>query len=222
MYLGLPSSLVTSPGKVLVLIKHPVTFETARVKGPNDCSPQHLICVVESSTMASTCTPSQGILSHAVHSHAESSPEESSQEVIPEKEPSLKKHYLEESSRGELSQQGSVRSESSQGTPPSSESSICKEKPSVEPGYVVEQLDDKDNAGYFTYWKYRLNQLLPLTAVSAIAAYWLYITYRVRCTVITQRTNHTIYPVAWLFLAVEVGVASKPSDDPRLLRIKIC
>ena len=112
------------------------------------------------------------------------------------------------------SEKGSNCSESPQTASPVSESSLYKEQPSVDPSFVVEKYHDKDDAGYVATWKTRLNQLLPLTSLTAIAAYWLYVTLRVRYTVAAQRLRHTVYPVAWIFLSIEVGVACERPDTP--------
>lgn len=108
------------------------------------------------------------------------------------------------------------RLESAEDTPAMSEISICKEKPSVESSYVIEKYDDKDNAGYVATWKERLHRLLPLTSLTAIAAYWLYFAFRIRYTAAAQREGHTIYPVAWIFIAVEFGVSCEPLDISRI------
>lgn len=113
------------------------------------------------------------------------------------------------------SQEASTPLESPQDTTPSS-TSICKEKPSVEPNYAVEKSGDKDNAGYVATWKHRLNQLLPLTSLCAIGAYWLYVAFRVRYTTAAQHVKGIIFPVAWVFLSIELGVACEPPDNPRL------
>ena len=117
----------------------------------------------------------------------------------------------------------------------SSESSFCKERPistfepgyavendndkeaespSPEPTYVVQKLNNKDDAGYVKNWKLQLHQFLPLTAVIAIGAYWLYVTFRVRYILALQFVSHKVFPVAWIFLAVEIGVACEDPDTP--------
>lgn len=113
------------------------------------------------------------------------------------------------------SREGSIRKGSPQDTPPSSAISICKEQPSDGPCYAVQRYDDKDDAGYVPTWKHRLNKLLPLTSFCAISAYWLYFSFRVVYTVAAQNLKHTVYPVAWLFLSIELGVACEPPDIPR-------
>lgn len=120
------------------------------------------------------------------------------------------------------SQEGSSHSESPQETSPSSDTSVCKDQLCVEPRYAVEKYEDKDDAGYVAPWKLRLHQLLPLTSLSAIAAYWLYVTFRVRYTLALQRARHIIFPVAWIFLAIEVGVACEPPDIPRTPFMHVC
>lgn len=118
----------------------------------------------------------------------------------------------------EVSSKGELASlKSPQDTSPSSETiSICKEQLCVEPTYAVEKYHDKDDAGYVVPWKKRLHQLLPLTSVTAIGAYWLYVAFRVRYTIALQRARNIVFPVAWIFLTIEVGVARKASHTPRM------
>ena len=106
--------------------------------------------------------------------------------------------------------------ESSQDVCPPLESSTGKEQLSGEPIYAVEKYHDKDDAGYVATWKKRLHALLPLSSVIAITAYWLYFTFRVRYTLALQRVDDTVFPVAWIFLATEVGIACETSPTPRI------
>lgn len=73
--------------------------------------------------------------------------------------------------------------------------------------YTVEKYAEKDDAGYVAKWKDRLHHLLPFTTLTTVATYWVYVAFRVRCTVAAQRIRHTVYPISWIFLAIEVGVA---------------
>ncbi len=101
-------------------------------------------------------------------------------------------------------------------TPPLSEIFICKEEPGNEPNYAVEKEADRDDAGYIPTWKYRLHQLLPLSSIFAIGAYWLYFAFRVWFTVAAQRLGHTVYPMAWLFISIEFGAGCETPDIPRI------
>lgn len=109
--------------------------------------------------------------------------------------------------------------ESAEDTPALSIISICKEQASIETNYIVEKLDNKDHAGYVATWKDKLNQLLPISSACAIASYWLYFSFRVRYTVAAQNLRHTVYPVAWLFLSIELGVACETPEIPRILDV---
>ena len=102
------------------------------------------------------------------------------------------------------------RLESAEDTPALSEISLCKEKASEESSYVIEKYDDEDNAGYVATWKKRLHRLMPLTSAIAIGAYWLYFAFRIRYTAAAQTLGHTVYPVAWIFIGIEFGVACEP------------
>ena len=113
------------------------------------------------------------------------------------------------------SQEDRRRLESAQDTPALSEISFSKEHPIEETNYAVEKFEKRDNAGYVATWKYRVNKLLPLTSAVAIGSYWLYLAFRVRYTVAAQRIHHRVYPMAWIFLAIEVGVACEFPYIPR-------
>lgn len=112
----------------------------------------------------------------------------------------------------DLTPEDSKSFESPQDTPALSEIYVIKEHPAIEKTYAVRKYEDKDNAGYIPTWKARLHRLLPLSSACAIASYWLYIAFRVRYTVAAQQLRHTIYPVAWLFVSIELGVACEPPD----------
>ncbi len=120
------------------------------------------------------------------------------------------------------SEEGLKRSDSPQDASQLSEISICKEQLGEELEYAVKKLEDKDNAGYVATWKNRLHQLLPLTSVSSIAAYWLYATFRVRCTIAAQRASHIIYPMAWIYLGVEVGVSRESAGVSQSPTVNLC
>ena len=107
-------------------------------------------------------------------------------------------------------EESSPQDSSPQDTPALSEIYISKEEPGFQPSYAIEKIDNKDNVGQVATWKLRLHSLLPFSSACAIAAYWLYIAFRVRYTVAAQNQRHTIYPVAWLFVSIELGVACEP------------
>ena len=126
--------------------------------------------------------------------------------------PTLSEIFLSKEQPGETSEEGSRRYDSAQDTPRFSEIFLCKEQPSPDGCYVVKKFEEKDDAGYVPNWKDQLNRLLPFSSSLAIAAYWLYFAFRVRYTVAAQELGHTVYPVAWLFLSIETGVACESPD----------
>lgn len=144
----------------------------------------------------------------------------------PQDTPPLSEIFLCKEQPSVPSEEGSRRFDSAQDTPRFSEIFLCKEQPGDEPAYVVEKFEDQDDAGYVATWKTRLNRLLPFSSSLAIASYWLYFAFRVRYTVAAQALGHAVYPVAWLFLSIETGVAceypgypSNSSYECRLMRI---
>ena len=136
--------------------------------------------------------------------------------------PTLSEIFLSKEQPGETSEEGSRRYDSAQDTPRFSEIFLCKEQPSPEACYVVKKFEEKDDAGYVPNWKDQLNRLLPFSSSLAIAAYWLYFAFRVRYTVAAQELGHTVYPVAWLFLSIETGVACESPNILDLTLTKVC
>ena len=106
--------------------------------------------------------------------------------------------------------------ESSQDASPVSKAFRRHEQLSLDPRYAVKKYHDKDDAGYIPTWKIRLHRLLPLSSVCAIGAYWLYFAFRVKYTLALQYVKDTVYPVAWMFLAIEVVVACEAFTTPRI------
>lgn len=56
-------------------------------------------------------------------------------------------------------------------------------------------------------WKRSLYYLAPFCALTTLALYWLYFGLRIRFVISSQRQQHQTYPLAWVFIAVEVSVA---------------
>lgn len=79
--------------------------------------------------------------------------------------------------------------------------------PDTEPKYAIERYEDKDDAGYVTSWRWRVHRLLPLTTLAAVGGYFLYFALRIRYTVESQRASRSVFPMAWIFVFVEAGVA---------------
>ena len=169
-----------------------------------------------SETSISKEQPSEMVMPY-VPSQEELKGVESSQDTPALSEASISKEQPSEMAMPYVpSQEDRRRLESAQDTPALSEISFSKEHHSEGPSYVVEKFEKKDNAGYVATWKHRVNKLLPFSSIIAIGSYWLYLAFRVRYTVAAQRINHKVYPMAWIFLSIEVGVARESSYIPRI------
>ena len=79
----------------------------------------------------------------------------------------------------------------------------------TDPKYTIEKYEDNDDAGYVTTWRWWLHRILPLTTFVAVVAGLLYFVFRIRYTVQSQRASHSVYPMAWIFILVEAGVAGE-------------
>ncbi|KAL8679352.1 MAG: hypothetical protein Q9186_004357 [Xanthomendoza sp. 1 TL-2023] len=103
-------------------------------------------------------------------------------------------------------QQPSTVQSPSQDDAPQSEIGCFGENPFRDPFYAVETVEDQDDAGYVTTWRNKLSRILPLTTFAGIATYLLYFAFRVKATVDSQRAEHTVFPAAWIFIAIETGM----------------
>ena len=56
-------------------------------------------------------------------------------------------------------------------------------------------------------WKRYAYYLAPFLAVATLALYWLYFALRIRFTIAAQNKVRATFPMAWLFIAVEISVA---------------
>lgn len=80
----------------------------------------------------------------------------------------------------------------------------------------VEKLHDQDDIEHMPRWKHIIYRLHPLSSIISLAAYWTYLVLRIKFTLHAQYMAHEIFYMAWLFLAVEMGVACRPSRYPPL------
>lgn len=56
-------------------------------------------------------------------------------------------------------------------------------------------------------WKRYAYYLAPFLAVVTLGLYWLYFALRIRFTISAQNKEHATFPMAWVFIAVEMSVA---------------
>lgn len=72
---------------------------------------------------------------------------------------------------------------------------------------LVERLHGKDDIDHMPTWKRRINRLTPFFSMIAVGAYWVYFSFRIRYTIAAQAVAHKVFVMAWIFIAVEIGVA---------------
>jgi cellulose synthase/poly-beta-1,6-N-acetylglucosamine synthase-like glycosyltransferase len=71
----------------------------------------------------------------------------------------------------------------------------------------IAQLQTRDDYGFMPNWKRYAYYLAPFLAVTTLALYWLYFGLRIRFTISAQEKEHATFPMAWVFIAVEISVA---------------
>ncbi|KAF2459008.1 glycosyl transferase [Lineolata rhizophorae] len=76
----------------------------------------------------------------------------------------------------------------------------------VKEGYIS-QIHDRDDHGQLPSWKRYCYYLAPFLAVATLATYWIYFALRIRFVLAAQAKYGTTYPMAWVFIAVEITVA---------------
>lgn len=76
----------------------------------------------------------------------------------------------------------------------------------VKPGSIA-QLHDKDDYDFMPKWKQACYYLAPFLAVATLSLYWLYFVLRIRFVVAAQRKESKPFPLAWVFIGVEMSVA---------------
>lgn len=74
--------------------------------------------------------------------------------------------------------------------------------------YNIESIAARDDIDLLKPWKRYLYFLSSFLAVAAFLTYMLYFAARIRFTLAAQIANHTVYPAAWIFVIVEMGVAT--------------
>ena len=75
--------------------------------------------------------------------------------------------------------------------------------------YVVREIAKHDDIALMKPWKRKLHYLAPLFTIAAMGGYFTYYAFRIYYTVDAQRTNGTVYAMAWFFIAAEFLVARK-------------
>src|ERR1700744_304796 len=73
-------------------------------------------------------------------------------------------------------------------------------------GYInkIHRRDDNDE---WPNWKRRIYYLVPFLAILTLSTYWLYFILRIVCVVSAQQKEGRSFPLAWIFIAIEISVA---------------
>ncbi|KAF2405087.1 glycosyltransferase family 2 protein [Trichodelitschia bisporula] len=69
------------------------------------------------------------------------------------------------------------------------------------------QLDERDDHAHMAPWKRRIYYTVPFLAIASIGTYWAYFVLRILFVISAQRKNGQSFPMAWVFIGVEVAVA---------------
>jgi cellulose synthase/poly-beta-1,6-N-acetylglucosamine synthase-like glycosyltransferase len=69
------------------------------------------------------------------------------------------------------------------------------------------KVHDRDDVDHMAPWKRYLFYTTPLMVLLSLLTYWAYFTLRIICVISAQRAQHETYPMAWIFIAVELSVA---------------
>lgn len=73
--------------------------------------------------------------------------------------------------------------------------------------YQVLQVHHKDDVDRLPTWKHRLHKLTPLTTTASMGAFFVYFAFRIMYILDSQVQSNQIFALAWVFIAVEFGVA---------------
>ena len=75
------------------------------------------------------------------------------------------------------------------------------------PLYAIEVLAERDDIGLLKPWKRYIYFFSCVSSMAALAAYGLYFGLRVHFTIAAQHAYRRAFPAAWIFIAIEVGIA---------------
>jgi Glycosyl transferase family 2 len=72
---------------------------------------------------------------------------------------------------------------------------------------VVAQLHSRDDDGFMPRWKRAAYYAAPFLAIATLSLYWLYFALRIRFVISAQNQSGKAFPLAWVFIVVEISVA---------------
>lgn len=80
---------------------------------------------------------------------------------------------------------------------------------SNDPGeYFIKRLADHDDIEHMPRWKSIIYRTVPIWCIFAVVLYWVYFALRIRFTLAAQNATNKVFPMAWAFVAVELGTAT--------------
>ncbi|KAF1990738.1 glycosyltransferase family 2 protein [Aulographum hederae CBS 113979] len=71
----------------------------------------------------------------------------------------------------------------------------------------IAKLHSRDDHEHMPNWKRYLYYSVPFLAVATLGTYWLYFTLRILFVMSAQRLNKSTFPMAWVFIGIEISVA---------------
>lgn len=80
------------------------------------------------------------------------------------------------------------------------------EKDWVKEGLIA-KVHDRDDVEHMSNFKRYLFNLAPILALLTLGTYWLYFVLRIIFVISAQRAAHRSFPLAWIFIAIEISVA---------------
>lgn len=76
----------------------------------------------------------------------------------------------------------------------------------LQDGSII-KVASRDDVDHMARWKRWLFTTTPFLVILSLVTYWAYFTVRIYCVVSSQRKVGETYPLAWIFIAVELSVA---------------
>ena len=71
----------------------------------------------------------------------------------------------------------------------------------------IAKLARRDDKDIWPSWKRKLYWSVPFLAIATLATYWLYFILRIMFVISAQRKENKTFPLAWVFIGVEISVA---------------
>jgi hypothetical protein len=69
------------------------------------------------------------------------------------------------------------------------------------------KLHDRDDVDHMPTWKRYLFNMTPFMVLLSLGSYWTYFVFRIYCVISAQKAQKQAYPMAWIFIAIELSVA---------------